>query len=221
MSNLKILKDTDGKEYYWSFPKAKVVLNNYSNERNIRKEQVYKEICPSVYVSCGAVKNWFTRKNGPDHIDQVKALGKYFGVPYLQLLQPAKEEMEGDIMDLLPINFDALQFDFRTIKFMDMIKDLCEKSKNGYIKFSEYTPSDREKIVYIDTDYADIGQNMEIVLDMCVDEHHHDCISTYNHYVENVDYSVKVEIDEIGPIVCIYCNDGMEIVIENGEWYCC
>ena len=60
------------------------------------------------------------------------------------------------------------------------------------------------------------------MLDMCVDEIHHDVICTYESFVPGLRYDVKIVEDEEGKMYIDVTDDyEMSIVIEDGIWYCC
>lgn len=68
--------------------------------------------------------------------------------------------------------------DFETIKFISLLNQLAEKSKNGYIPFSKATAKNKNCILYDDESTYSNGH--PIVCDTCIDEIHHDIIDTYN-----------------------------------------
>lgn len=90
--------------------------------------------------------------------------------------------------------------DFETIKFISLLNQLAEKSKNGYIPFSKATAKNKNCILYDDESTYSNGH--PIVCDTCIDEIHHDIIDTYN------------EIN----ITCKY-DTSINIVVDNGTWY--
>ena len=112
-----------------------------------------------------------------------------------------------------------------TLKFISMLNELAERSKQGYIGFSKYrydTEADiTAGIIFDDSDGAGFGR---IIADMCVDEQHHDIVSTYDQWIENTSYDIRVRIDESDDGEVIYWidvtgDDDLNIVIEDGRWY--
>ncbi len=225
--NLKVLDKIDGIELIWDFTEAKNILNEHVKKTNEKKVEVYQKLAVLINLSEGAVKNWFTVKNGPGDIDLVKDIAKFFDKDYSEFLTPlsdAKNEsgmLEMDITDDCQFG-GGFMFDYKTIRFIDMLNQLAEASKLGFIPFSQYTEEkDKEPfagIIYIDEEGSDYGK---IILDMCVDRNHHDWISTYNDYVDGIQYHARV-INEDGEFfIDVTGEQNMCIAIENGRWYCC
>ena len=94
MSNLRVLEKKEGREYVWNYSAAKDILESYYSEAKrigkARKFKIYEEISGVCCISFDAVKNWFSMKNGPGDIEQVKKMAEYFNVEYLKLLKPLK-----------------------------------------------------------------------------------------------------------------------------------
>lgn len=58
-----------------------------------------------------------------------------------------------------------------------------------------------------------------IVADYLADAEHHDIISTYDEFFDNVEIYVMLDEDDI-PFVEVHDTDsGRCIVVENGQWY--
>lgn len=94
--------------------------------------------------------------------------------------------------------------DFETIKFISLLNQLAEKSKNGYIPFSKATAKNKNCILYDDESTYSNGH--PIVCDTCIDEIHHDIIDTY----EGEESFIN--------ITCKY-DTSINIVVDNGTWY--
>ena len=228
MRNLKVLETIENVEYTWSFNSAKRILNNLTSDRNPTKNQIYRELTEKCYVTFDAVKNWFTGKNGPGDIGQVKSVAETLCEPYTAFLEPLHKENTSMNMftdEPTPGFFNNDGLNTTTLKFLYMLNDLAERSKSGYIGFSKYRHDTKMDIstgiLFNDTDGPDYGK---IVLDMCVDEQHHDIISTYDQWIENTSYDIRVRIEESDNGESIYWidvtgNDNLNIVIEDGRWY--
>ena len=99
MANLKVLMRINDEEYIWDYRIAKNVLDVYVKRHKITKIRVYQDLSERCFVTIGAVKNWFTGKNGPGDIDQIKLLAEYleedyqtFGLNRSQLVREWKAE---------------------------------------------------------------------------------------------------------------------------------
>ena len=224
MANLSILINEEGINYVWSFTKAKKILNDYQKRTGKTKTLIFQEISQLYPLTEGAVKNWFTNKNGPGDYDQVKTVARYFEVDEKSLIERTMEEeeiMEEILSKMLESGWqDNDGFNYSTIKFLAMLEELADMSKNGFIKFSEYKNDCGNKVVFIDEEGRNFGR---IVLDMCVDENHHDAISFYDGgYIRGFHFTARVEEDEYdeGYYIFISGEQDMSIVIENGRWYC-
>ena len=128
--------------------------------------------------------------------------------------------------------------DFETVRFLGILNKLARKTKNPFIAFSDICHDDyegvyiheneeldyRECIIYDDKkgepdNRGDNSMSYPIVLDMCVDELHHDIVSYYDesymcyepHLIVIDDKNIFIEITR--PY------DNESIIIENGEWY--
>ena len=228
MGNLKVLETKDHVEYVWSYESAIQILNQLTSDRNPTKNQIYIELSKKCYVSSQAVKNWFTRKNGPGDIDQVKSLAETLGKPYELFLQPLRKEnepMNSFKEKTIPIFINNGGLNTATLKFIYMLNDLAERSNSGFLGFSKYRHDTKidlsAGILFNDTDGPNYGK---IVLDMCVDDQHHDIVSTYDQWIEESNYDIRVRIDESDDGENVYWidvtgDDDLNIVIEDGRWY--
>lgn len=109
--------------------------------------------------------------------------------------------------------------DLETIKFIALLNDLAEKTKNGYIPFSKATTKNKNCILYDDESTYSNGH--PIVCDTCIDEIHHDIVDTYNEIYdpEGIVIRLVIEDDEAFiNITCIY-DESIDIVVDNGKWY--
>ena len=110
--------------------------------------------------------------------------------------------------------------DFETIKFISLLNELAEKTKNGYIPFSKATlPENANCILYDETQTYSNGY--PVILHTCIDENHHDIIDTYNEIYEPEGIIIRLVIEDDEPFINItskYDKD-VNIVVESGRWY--
>ena len=109
--------------------------------------------------------------------------------------------------------------DFETIRFISVLNQLAEKTKNGYIPFSQATAEDTNCIMYDDT--TKYSNGYPIILDAFIDENHHDIIDTYNNIYAQKGIIIRLVIVDEEPFVNITSeyNQNIDIVIEGGKWY--
>lgn len=109
--------------------------------------------------------------------------------------------------------------DFETIKFISLLNQLAEKSKNGYIPFSKATAKNKNCILYDDESTYSNGH--PIVCDTCIDEIHHDIIDTYNEIYDPEGIVIRLVIEGEGSFINITCkyDTSINIVVDNGTWY--
>lgn len=109
--------------------------------------------------------------------------------------------------------------DFETIKFISLLNQLAEKSKNGYIPFSKATAKNKNCILYDDESTYSNGH--PIVYDTCIDEIHHDIIDTYNEIYDPEGIVIRLVIEEEESFINITCkyDTSINIVVDNGTWY--
>ena len=119
--------------------------------------------------------------------------------------------------------------DIETVKFIEMLNELAQKAKSGVKPFAECTVENKEDCVFYDEDTETVDEishscNLyRIVLDKSVDGSiHHDVISYYDDLFDG-EYQVNVvipmeEIDE-EPLIEVKGDDGVDIIIEPGNWY--
>lgn len=107
--------------------------------------------------------------------------------------------------------------DFETIKFISLLNQLAEKSKNGYIPFSKATA--KNCILYDDESTYSNGH--PIVCDTCIDEIHHDIIDTYNEIYDPEGIVIRLVIEGEESFINITCkyDTSINIVVDNGTWY--
>lgn len=99
-----------------------------------------------------------------------------------------------------------------TIRVVGYLNELAEKTRHGFMKFSEVTPSSEVKGIV----YDDSGDN-EVVLDMIVDEMHHDIVSFYEDVIGGATFVIE---DDTGTYVQVGLPRGF-VIIEDGHWYFC
>ena len=109
--------------------------------------------------------------------------------------------------------------DFETIKFISLLNQLAEKSKNGYVPFSEAAPEDKDCILYDNESTYSNGH--PIVCDTCMDEIHHDIVNTYNEIYDPEGIVIRLVIVDDEPFINITCkyDSDINIIVENGKWY--
>ncbi len=56
---------------------------------------------------------------------------------------------------------------------------------------------------------------------MCVDEWHHDIVSFFDDMYKGTDFDARVVEDDSGMYVNIIGNHDVNIIVEDGQWYCC
>ena len=108
---------------------------------------------------------------------------------------------------------------FETIKFISLLNQLAEKSKNGYIQFSKATAKNKNCILYDDESTYSNGH--PIVCDTCIDEIHHDIIDTYNEIYdpEGIVIRLVIEGEESFINITRKYDTSINIVVDNGTWY--
>lgn len=108
-----------------------------------------------------------------------------------------------------------------TIKFISLLNELAEKSKNGLYPFSEATSEQKDGLLYDDkTLFNDL---YPLITDYLIDSQHHDIISTYTHMydADNIIIGVKVGDDTKEAYVLVTSRDDADfcVVIHDGRWY--
>lgn len=97
------------------------------------------------------------------------------------------------------------------IYFISVLDDLAEKTKHGFVKYSEFTGSSPSCSIV----YDDLYDN-RLVRSMVFGENHYDI---FDYYDDNIFESAYVN-DEIDPVVVIELTPDEEntILIEDGCW---
>ena len=129
--------------------------------------------------------------------------------------------------------------DYKTIRFIDMLNQLAEKTENGFISFSEKVKIIQcEEGVKIKNRYFDkikngkyygivyddktpIENGYMLVADHLIDELHEDIISNYSD-IYGKEFNFKVVIDDkYSPYIEItsLIDRNVCIVVEKGQWY--
>lgn len=112
--------------------------------------------------------------------------------------------------------------DFETVRFIKMLDELAELSKNEIIPFSKMTSILKDDHICYDENNKNANGTYKMPLDMCLACDHHDIICYYDDYVESDNFIIGVRIDEYdnSKFVDVVCLDSdYSIVIENGKWY--
>lgn len=234
----KLSFPSDENEYVWDFIKAKSVLSKFSKENDIRQNVIYDELAKKIMISSGAVKNWFTRKNGPGESDYVVKMAEYFVVNYKQLVKKlvneteSEEEWEDMIFDdMYEIGGTGVS---NSVKFIGLLNELALATTFGIIGFSEYMEKLRKNpdsradspyrgIIYVDNEMG--GNYGKIIADMCVDANHSDVVSTFDqlfNMYDDGDYKLTIRDEDPDEIFLeLSGGDDLCVVIEGGRWYCC
>ena len=110
-----------------------------------------------------------------------------------------------------------------TIKFIKMLDELAELSKNGIESFDKASENTWRNKIFYDTRKPATEDGYKVVLDACIldDPHcyHHDVISYYDS--DNYEYNVRIKIDEdSNPYIEVrLLISGDTAIVENGSWY--
>ncbi len=222
MGNTRVLLTENNQEYIWDYTAAISLLKQYvhdNKQQKITQQHVYSDLAKQCYLTTGSVKNWFERKNGPGDIEYVHIVAKHLHVNYHSLLKPLRKELTTSSGKCLFNNSTNGYLSIQAIKLISILNELAEKTSHGYMPFSAYNySSDFSGILFVDTNDDHYG---EIILDMCVDEYHHDVISTYENYLDEPSLEIRAEtdIDANTQWITVNHDSGMSITIENGRWY--
>jgi hypothetical protein len=233
MSKLSILVKVGDAVFIWDFTAANSIISEYVAERKkegkATKMKVYEDLSKACFVDVEAVRNWFRGKNGPSDMDKVVAIADYFGRDKFDFLQPSTETRMDAFMEevLGEMNMMGNRVDYRTILFIEMLNDFAEASKNGFWPFSQYTEYVepwKRGIIFIDEPGKDYGK---VVMDLCVDECHHDVVDTYDESIWAPTYRIRVmeyedcEDDDDDRYYLLVTDDydDMYITVSNGRWH--
>ena len=120
-----------------------------------------------------------------------------------------------------------------TIIFIDLLRKLAEKSKEGIYPFSTATKGQSNGILYDDRKpylNGDTNDGTEdsykVIADYLIDDQHHDIISTYTDMYESKDIVIEAitddKYDESGNWIKVtsWRDPDFCVVIEDGHWYC-
>lgn len=116
-----------------------------------------------------------------------------------------------------------MEVNIQTVKFMKMLDELAELTTDVFTDFDELTQEQVEGecgIIYDKSNCNDNG-GYKVVLDILIDNDHHDIISYFEDYCDCGGYTVSVmEDEENADDKWIQVDiDGECIVVENGSWY--
>ena len=108
-----------------------------------------------------------------------------------------------------------------TIKFIKMLDELAELSKNDIKEFSEATQDNRYEKIFYDINSEDEDGRYKVVKNLCVDDNHHDIRSYYDS--DYNEFFVRVEFNQNNtPSIVIFLPESEEtIAIEDGKWHFC
>ena len=103
-----------------------------------------------------------------------------------------------------------------TIKFVKMLDELAERSKNGIEPFENATRDNLWEKVFYDPTAKD-EEGYKVVFDALISDYESDLRA----YYEDSEYAVRVKIDEVSNIslnVHLLLSEDT-IIIENGVWW--
>lgn len=109
-----------------------------------------------------------------------------------------------------------------TIKFVRMLEEFAELSKNGIESFENATESTFRAKVFYDVETINSDNECLVVWDACIVDdqecYHHDVVS---YYEDTLEYTIRVVIDENSvPYISVKLKISEElIVVEDGKWY--
>lgn len=121
-----------------------------------------------------------------------------------------------------------------TVHFISVLNELAKitKTEDGdpyILPFSECTPENQNDYLFYndrnpmkdedDVDYAEAPTYYDIVLDKCVDQYHHDIISTYSNQFDGISIRYRVSHDGNDNWIEVCTGVEYDIIIEDGRWY--
>lgn len=120
----------------------------------------------------------------------------------------------------------AMNYTFEAVRLMHVIEDLKERSKNGIRSFDECTKETKDDCIWFDPNSNFYGNTKREVVSMsCVDENHHDIISTMTKEFEDIDIFAERSVGDNEELTGDYyigirdrMSDGL-IIIEDGRSY--
>ena len=124
MKNTNKIYMVDGSKYQFSSVNFNAFINvkkfNGSQKGNkLTKAKITEELADKLHVSTDAIKNWLYGYNGPTDVEQVKAIGEYFDIDYLHLLQKVEDEnmvnginVSVSTEEMLPFGFEKKVGDY-------------------------------------------------------------------------------------------------------------
>lgn len=153
-----------------------------------------------------------------------RTFASYFGIP-LGTLRNWEQNISQPPPYVIDMIFQSIRRDkminTETIKLIRIIEDLADLSNNGIEMFKRATVDNQYNKIFYDEKLPDANGHYRVVLDMCIDEIHHDVCSYYDSC--SFDYSIRVVVpedkDESPYISITFRTSNDEIIIENGRWY--
>lgn len=152
-----------------------------------------------------------------------KKFSEYFGIP-VGTLRNWEQGIAKPPEYVIEMIFNIIRRDkminVETIKFIKILDELAEHSKNGIESFefaNECTY--RTKVFYDESTLGEDGYKVvygAVVIDN-EDNYHHDIIGYYDS--DNFEYTIRVKIDEAPYIEVKFMMNDDQIIIENGMWY--
>ena len=114
-----------------------------------------------------------------------------------------------------------MEINIQTVKFMKMLDELAELTTDEFTAFENLTQEQIEGECGIIYDKNNRNENggCRVVLDLLIDENHHDIISYFEDYCDCGTYSVGVMDEDEDDLWIQVDIDGESIVVEKGVWY--
>ena len=162
-----------------------------------------------------------------------RQFAEYFGIP-VGTLRNWEQGIANPPEYVFQMIFTSIRRDkminIETMKFIKLLDELAEFTKNGISPFSEATEETYQTQIFYDEKRLEGERGYRVVLDACIlddpDCIHHDIISYYDshslEYKIRVKFDEDIEEDEDEPFVYVEVELAISediIVIENGRWY--
>lgn len=148
-----------------------------------------------------------------------RQFAEYFGIP-VGTLRNWEQGISTPPDYVFQMIFTSMRRDkminVETIKFVKMLDELAERSKNGIEPFENATHDNLWEKVFYDPTAKD-EEGYKVVLDALISDDERDLRA----YYENSEYAVRVEIDELSNIsinIKLLLSEDT-IIIKNGAWW--
>lgn len=153
-----------------------------------------------------------------------KEFAEHFGIP-VGTLRNWEQGIASPPQYVISMIFTSMRRDkminIETIRFVRMLDELSELTKNGILPFEEANENNYIDRLFYDTNAIE-GDGYRIVLDARViddtQNYHHDVISYYDS--DSFEYKIRAIVSEedIYIKVTLLVSEDF-IIIENGHWY--